>query len=67
MVKRIAEVTYRFEVRPEITAYDRRSTDRLLQDLRAALEASENAEKSPRTQQESPADSPASPDDPTDR
>jgi hypothetical protein len=43
MIERLADVTLKFEGTSSPSTYDRRSTDRLVDDLRDALERNEEA------------------------
>ena len=43
MVRRLAEVTLKYEAVSSPGSYDRRATDRLVEELKTALEASEGA------------------------
>lgn len=42
MVERLADITMKYDVQAIASAYDRRSTDRLIDDLKAALIRSES-------------------------
>jgi hypothetical protein len=38
MIENLADITLRYDVRTSVTTYDRRSTDRLIEDLKSAVE-----------------------------
>lgn len=43
MVERLAEITIRYSGRTSVSTYDRRSTDRLIEELKSALAKSQAA------------------------
>lgn len=49
MIQGLADVTIKFEGSASPSTYDRRSTDRLVTDLREALQRSEDARQPPET------------------
>jgi hypothetical protein len=46
MIQRLADITLRYEERQSEASYDRRSTEHLVDDLKAALERSEQTRES---------------------